>query len=238
MQAKKGIFSMLVTTLALAAVSEAVAQNDTVINGDFFVPDLPLTVQNEDRVCFDALLGQLTRCTPPDPGPQGPEGPPGPQGPEGPEGPAGMGVPEGNAQGDILEWDGSNWVAVRPPNIPTIQSSSNMPPYLGVHYIIALQGIFPSRSSIANPTIAEIMMFGGNFAPRSWAFCDGQLLPIASNSALFSILGTTYGGDGRTSFALPDLRGRVALHPGRGPGLTPRTHGERGGTETHTHQQF
>lgn len=82
--------------------------------------------------------------------------------------------------------------------------------------------------------IGEIKMFAGNFAPRGWAFCDGQLLAIASNSALFSILGTTYGGDGRTSFALPDLRGRVAMHPGSGPGLTPRRLGERGGTETNT----
>ena len=65
--------------------------------------------------------------------------------------------------------------------------------------------------------LGEIRMFGGNFAPRDWALCDGQLLPVASNSALFSILGTTYGGDGRTTFALPDLRGRVPIHPGTGP---------------------
>lgn len=85
-----------------------------------------------------------------------------------------------------------------------------------------------------DPFIAEIVMFGGNFAPRGWAFCDGQLLPINQYSALFSILGTTYGGDGRTTFALPDLRGRVAMHPGNGPGLTPRDLGERGGQETVT----
>jgi hypothetical protein len=71
-----------------------------------------------------------------------------------------------------------------------------------------------------NPFIGLICMFGGNFAPRGWAFCDGQLLSIAQNTALFSILGTTYGGDGRTTFALPDLRGRVAIHPGNGPGLS------------------
>ncbi|WP_394713363.1 phage tail protein [Desulfogranum marinum] len=74
-------------------------------------------------------------------------------------------------------------------------------------------------------------MFGGNFAPRGYAFCDGQLLPISQNSALFSILGTTYGGDGRTTFALPDLRGRTAVHPGRGPGLTERRLGSRWGAE-------
>lgn len=86
------------------------------------------------------------------------------------------------------------------------------------------------------PFIGEIIMFGGNFAPRGWALCDGQLLPISQNSALFSILGTTYGGDGRTTFALPDLRGRAALHPGSAPGLTPRRLGEKLGTETNTLQ--
>lgn len=82
-----------------------------------------------------------------------------------------------------------------------------------------------------NPFIGQIVMFGGNFAPRSWALCDGQLLAISSNEALFSILGTTYGGDGRTTFALPDLRGRVPVHAGSGPGLTPRTLGSKGGQE-------
>lgn len=83
-----------------------------------------------------------------------------------------------------------------------------------------------------DPFIGEIIMFGSNFAPRGWAFCDGQLLPISQNTALFSILGTTYGGDGRTTFALPDLRGRAAIHPGRGPGLSTYTLGEKGGSET------
>tara|TARA_B100000965_G_C19489644_1_gene712418 strand:+ start:375 stop:923 length:549 start_codon:yes stop_codon:yes gene_type:complete len=83
-----------------------------------------------------------------------------------------------------------------------------------------------------DPFIGEISMFGGNFAPRNWAFCNGQLLAISSNTALFSILGTTYGGDGRTTFALPDLRGRAAIHAGTGPGLTPRNLGARFGTET------
>ena len=82
-----------------------------------------------------------------------------------------------------------------------------------------------------NPFIAEIIMFGGNFAPRGWALCDGQLLAINSHSALFSILGTTYGGDGRTTFALPDLRGRVAINPRQGPGLSNYRLGQKGGTE-------
>jgi microcystin-dependent protein len=87
---------------------------------------------------------------------------------------------------------------------------------------------------MSNPFIGEIVMFGGNFAPRSWALCNGQLLDIASNTALFSILGTTYGGDGRVTFALPDMRGRVSVHPGTGPGLSPRRLGEKGGSETNT----
>ena len=82
--------------------------------------------------------------------------------------------------------------------------------------------------------IGQIIMFGGNFAPRNWALCDGQLLAISQFQALFSILGTTYGGDGRTTFGLPDLRGRVAMHPGNGPGLTPRSLGQKSGTETNT----
>jgi len=81
------------------------------------------------------------------------------------------------------------------------------------------------------PYIGEITMFGGNYAPRGWALCDGQLLPISQNSALFSILGTTYGGDGRSTFGLPDLRGRVPMHAGNGPGLTPRQLGQKYGTE-------
>lgn len=84
------------------------------------------------------------------------------------------------------------------------------------------------------PFLAQIMLFGGNFAPRGWAFCDGQLMPIASYSALFSLLGTTYGGDGRTTFGLPDLRGRVPMHAGNGPGLSPRLIGQAVGTESVT----
>ncbi|MDQ7083907.1 MAG: tail fiber protein [Sulfurovum sp.] len=81
------------------------------------------------------------------------------------------------------------------------------------------------------PFIGQIMTVGFNFAPRGWAFCDGQLLAISQNQALFSLLGTIYGGDGRTTFALPDLRGRVATHQGTGPGLSPMPQGQRGGAE-------
>ena len=87
---------------------------------------------------------------------------------------------------------------------------------------------------MSEPFLAEIRIFAGNFAPRGWAFCDGQLLPIAQNTALFSLIGTTYGGDGRTTVALPDLQGRAPMHPGRGPGVTSRRLGERGGAEIAT----
>lgn len=87
---------------------------------------------------------------------------------------------------------------------------------------------------MSEPFIAEIKMFAGNFAPRGWSFCDGQLLQIAQNTALFSLVGTIYGGNGRTDFGLPDLRGRFPMHPGDGPGLTPRSLGQKSGTETHT----
>tara|TARA_R110000787_G_scaffold76919_4_gene169366 strand:- start:1053 stop:1652 length:600 start_codon:yes stop_codon:yes gene_type:complete len=85
-----------------------------------------------------------------------------------------------------------------------------------------------------DPFIGQIMLFAGNFAPRTWAFCDGALLAISSNTALFSILGTTYGGDGRTTFALPDLRGRTPIGPRRGPGLSDYKLGQRSGVETVT----
>ena len=85
-----------------------------------------------------------------------------------------------------------------------------------------------------NPFLGQILLFGGNFAPRGWAFCEGQLLPIAQNSALFSILGTTYGGDGRTTFALPDLRGRSPISQGSGPGLPTYALGQKGGQTTVT----
>ncbi|WP_299866467.1 tail fiber protein [uncultured Hoeflea sp.] len=84
---------------------------------------------------------------------------------------------------------------------------------------------------MSEPFIAEIRIFAGNFAPRSWAFCDGQLLPVSQNTALFSLIGTTYGGDGRSTTALPNLQGRAPMHPGRGPGLTSRRLGQRGGVE-------
>jgi microcystin-dependent protein len=87
---------------------------------------------------------------------------------------------------------------------------------------------------MAEPFIGQIIQFAGNFAIRGYAMCNGQLLSIAQNTALFSILGTTYGGNGQTTFALPDLRGRVPIHPGQGPGLSPYSLGQMSGTETNT----
>jgi microcystin-dependent protein len=85
-----------------------------------------------------------------------------------------------------------------------------------------------------DPFIGEIRMFGGNFAPQGWALCEGQLMSISQYTALFSILGTTFGGNGTSTFALPDLRGRLTIGPGTGPGLAPYTLGQQGGTESVT----
>jgi microcystin-dependent protein len=87
---------------------------------------------------------------------------------------------------------------------------------------------------MADPFVAEIRIFPFNFAPRGWAFCDGQLLSLSQNTALFSLLGTTYGGNGKSNFALPDLQGRAPMHPDQGPGLSLHDLGETGGSETVT----
>jgi microcystin-dependent protein len=87
---------------------------------------------------------------------------------------------------------------------------------------------------MSNPFVAEIRIFGFNFAPKGWAFCAGQLLPISQNTALFSLLGTTYGGDGKSTFALPNLQGSAPMHPGQGPGLSLHDLGETGGSTSVT----
>lgn len=100
---------------------------------------------------------------------------------------------------------------------------------------LGLTALMPDRPAVAQePFVGEIRWVAFNFPPRGWARCDGQILPIVGNEALFSLLGTTYGGNGRTDFALPDMRGRVQVHMGSGPGLTTRQIGSKGGTETHT----
>lgn len=90
---------------------------------------------------------------------------------------------------------------------------------------------------MADPFVAEIRIFPFNFAPRGWAFCNGQLMPISQNTALFSLLGTNYGGNGTSNFGLPNLQGCAAMHPEQGPGLSPRTLGETGGSATVVLQQ-
>ena len=85
---------------------------------------------------------------------------------------------------------------------------------------------------MSEPFIAEIRIFAGNYAPSGWAFCDGQIMPISQNTALFSLIGTTYGGDGRSTYGLPNLQGRTPMHSGTGPGLTPRRLGQQGGRES------
>ena len=87
---------------------------------------------------------------------------------------------------------------------------------------------------MADPFVAEIRIFPFNFPPKAWAFCDGQLLPISQNTALFALVGTSYGGDGKSTFALPDMRGNAPMHRGRGSGLSERFIGEQSGTETVT----
>jgi microcystin-dependent protein len=102
--------------------------------------------------------------------------------------------------------------------------------------LLLLIGALPIKPAFAasDNFLGEINYFAGNFAPRGWAFCDGQILPISQNEALFSLLGTTYGGDGRTTFALPEMRGRVAIHQGTGPSITHKNIGEKSGSENVT----
>lgn len=101
--------------------------------------------------------------------------------------------------------------------------------------IIVGLSLLPSQARANDtPFIGEVRMFGGNYAPAGYVFCDGQTLPISQYSALFSILGTTYGGDGRTNFAVPDLRGRTPIGPGTGPGLSSRSLGQKLGVEAVT----
>jgi len=101
-------------------------------------------------------------------------------------------------------------------------------------FVVASAMALPAAARAQDCMLGEVRMFAGDFAPSSWALAQGQLLSIAQNTALFSILGTTYGGNGQTTFALPDLRGRFPLGWGSGPGLTPRSLGEMAGTETVT----
>lgn len=180
-----------------------------------------------------------------DSGPAGLTGPPGPQGEQGEQGekgdkgdPGGTVVYQGSGPISVSTGGGGTETISFEVNNMAVLPSSKLPsidlhqPSLVVNCVIALSGTFPSRSSISNPTLGEIMYVGFNFAPRMWSSCDGQLLSIASNSALFSLLGTIYGGDGRSTFGLPDMRGRVPVHQGTGPGLPNRSIGQKFGRTT------
>lgn len=139
----------------------------------------------------------------------------------------------GTQSGDLLTWDGDNWVNM----LPAVQHFSvtvdNHQPYVVVNYVIGLSGIYPSESDATEPYVGEIYMMGCNFAPTGFALCNGQLLPISQYEALFNLLGTTYGGDGQTTFALPNLQGRVPVHIGSN-GTSNYVLGQIGGSQTMT----
>lgn len=142
----------------------------------------------------------------------------------------------GTNVGDLITWDGANWVNMQPATEHFSFTVDNRQPFLALNYCIALTGVFPSRSD-AEPFVSEIELFAFNFAPVGWAFCNGQLLAISSNTALFSLVGTFYGGNGTSTFGLPDLRGRAPMMFGQGPGLSSFTIGAKGGTESNTISQ-
>ena len=140
----------------------------------------------------------------------------------------GQTLPTNASEDNIIFYNGDSWIAAD----PVVALNSKSPPSLGVMCAIALVGVFPSRSTL-DPFIGQMIFVGFNFPPRGWAECNGQLLPIASYTALFSLLGTNYGGDGRTTFQLPDLRGRVPVHMGTGPGLNAVSIGQRFGSDSY-----
>jgi len=137
----------------------------------------------------------------------------------------------GTKAGDLITWDGENWVNMQPAVQHFNITADNRQPYLAVNYCIALVGVFPSRNS-SEPFLSEIEVYSFNFSPKGFALCNGQLMPINQNQALFSLLGTNYGGNGSTNFALPNLQGRVAMHMGNSWVL-----GQTGGSETATISQ-
>jgi microcystin-dependent protein len=139
----------------------------------------------------------------------------------------------GTNSGDLLTWDGNNWVNTQPAVQHFNISVDNHQPFVVINYVIGLFGIYPSQNDATEPYLGEIYMMGCNFAPTGFALCDGQLLPIAQYDALFNLLGTTYGGDGQTTFALPNLQSRVPMHQGNN-GTSNYVIGQTGGSETMT----
>jgi microcystin-dependent protein len=139
----------------------------------------------------------------------------------------------GTATGDLITWDGANWVNMQPAVQHFSITVDNRQPFETLNYCIALLGIFPSQNS-SEPFLSEIELYAFNFPPKGFAFCNGQLLPISQNAALFSLIGTFYGGNGTSNFALPNLQGRVPLHFGSGAGLSSYVLGQKGGVESNT----
>ncbi len=139
--------------------------------------------------------------------------------------------------GALLTYDGSNWVSKKLVLSTAAtgynQAVNNMQPFLALNYCIALNGIFPSRSGY-DPFVGEIELYAFNFAPSGYTQCNGAILAINTDMALFALIGTTFGGNGTTTFAVPDLRGRVPIHYGQGAGLSNRAMGEGGGAESVT----
>jgi microcystin-dependent protein len=134
----------------------------------------------------------------------------------------------GTKAGDLITWDGENWVNMQPAVQHFNLTADNRQPFLTLNYCIALEGVFPSRNS-SEPFLSEIEVYAFNFAPKGFAQCNGQLLPINQNQALFALIGTFYGGNGTTTFNLPNFQGRVAMHMGNSFVL-----GQTGGSETAT----
>jgi microcystin-dependent protein len=140
-----------------------------------------------------------------------------------------------NGNINILVANGTNWISktLALASIGTGTPISILPPYLTINYSICLFGVYPSRNG-SESYVGEICIYAFNFPPRNWALCDGSIQSISQNQALFSLLGTTYGGDGQSTFALPDLRGRSPIGQGQGTNLSTRVMGQSGGSETTT----
>jgi microcystin-dependent protein len=139
----------------------------------------------------------------------------------------------GTNAGDLLTWDGTNWVNAQPAVQHFTATVDNRQPFLVCNYVIGMEGIFPTQSDASTPYLGEIYLMACNFAPIGFHFCDGSLQSIAQNSALFQLIGTTYGGDGANTFALPDLRGRIPVHLGSN-GQDSYFQGQLFGTENKT----
>ncbi len=140
----------------------------------------------------------------------------------------------GTTSGDLISWDGNNWVNIQPAPLHFSFTQDNRQPYLAVNYCISLFGVYPTQNDASLPFVGEIFIMGCNFAPVGFAACNGQLLPISEYETLFALIGTTYGGDGQTTFAAPDMRGRVAIHQGQSAGTSNYIIGQTGGTEQKT----